>query len=121
MPSLRTPEGKKRYQEYMQSAPMNEECTLCKKPAIQEYKYWKITENRFPYDLIAETHTMIMPIRHVTEMDLTHEEKGEFLALKMNTLAEVYDYIIEPTSKNKSIPGHFHLHLIVGKSSKPKE
>lgn len=120
MPSLRTPEGKKRYQEYMQNTPTSDTCVLCDKPTIREFEYWKITGNAFPYDLIAQSHDMIMPIRHTTEIELTNAEKEEFLKIKLDILEEVYDYIIEATLKNKSIPGHFHQHLIVGKSSKPR-
>jgi hypothetical protein len=58
---------------------------------------------------------MLVPIRHTTEADLTVNEIMELAGIKSQIIAEEYDWIIEPTPKNKSIPDHFHLHLIVGK------
>ena len=116
MSSLRTPETKLKYQEYL-GAPVVGGCDLCRKPALQSFTYWKITENRFPYDLIAETHHMLLPIRHVTEEQFTPEEITELLMIKRSTVAEEYEWIIEASPKKKSIPSHFHLHLIVGKTS----
>ena len=74
MPSLRTPEGKKKYQEYLKTEPSGHACSLCEKEAIKQFTYWKITENAFPYDLIAKTHHMATPLRHITEDELNAEE-----------------------------------------------
>ncbi len=117
MPSLRTPKGKKAYQEYMAATPVTDACALCKKSAIRAFKLWKITENLFPYDLIAKTHHMLMPIRHTEEAGLTADEIMELSGIKNLLINEDYDWIIEATPKNKSIPNHFHVHLVVGKSS----
>lgn len=119
MPSLRTPEGKRAYQEYMATMPATDACALCEKPALRAYKHWKIIDNSFPYDLIAKDHHMLVPLRHVTEADLTIDEIMELAGIKNHHLEEDYDWIIEATLKNKSIPSHFHLHLIVGKPSRP--
>jgi len=59
---------------------------------------------------------MVVPIRHITETGLSKEELEEFASLKKDVIDPGYDYIIEATTKNKSIPAHFHLHLIVGKN-----
>jgi len=59
---------------------------------------------------------MLIPNRHVSEGNLTKEESQELQDIKGSYINTEYDWIIEPTHKNKSIPGHFHLHLIVGKS-----
>ena len=71
--------------------------------------------NSFPYDLIASTHHMIVPLRHVVEAELSAEELREFAVIKREVVDVGYDNIIEATTKNKSLPAHFHLHLIVGK------
>ncbi len=107
---------KNKYKEYIKLHPSDGTCSICSKPAIQIFKYWKITDNSFPYDLIATTHHMIVPLRHVTETGLSKEEVEEFTSLKEGIVDTDYDYIIEATTKNKSIPAHFHLHLIVGKN-----
>ena len=71
--------------------------------------------NTFPYDRIAETHHMIIPNSHVTEEGLSDEVKREFKKIKDEYIHKNYEYIIEATHKKKSIPEHFHLHLIVAK------
>jgi diadenosine tetraphosphate (Ap4A) HIT family hydrolase len=87
---------------------------LCEKVSIQSFTYWKITENSFPYDQIAKTHHMLVPLRHVIEDELSKDELAEFKTIKAEHVSE-YDWIIEATAKNKSIPNHFHLHFIVGR------
>lgn len=107
---------KRRYQQYQKDHPPSDECSICTKPAIKSFTYWKLTDNAFPYDLVASTHHMIVPLRHVTEDGLNPEEIKEFKTIKESLMNDTYDYIIEATQKNKSIPAHFHLHLIIGKS-----
>jgi hypothetical protein len=115
MVSLRTDEGKKKYREYIQTHPASQGCPLCEKESIKDFTYWKITENSFPYDKIAQTHHMVIPLRHGPEHDLHAEELEELKHIKATFINDGYDWIIEATHKNKSIPDHFHLHLIVGK------
>lgn len=115
MATLRTPEMKKKYQEYQKLNPVVDECAICSKAAIKTFKHWKVTDNAFPYDLIASKHHMIVPLRHVPEKGLNKEERTELESIKEMYIDPTYDYIIEATPKNKSIPAHFHLHLIIGK------
>lgn len=112
--ALRTKAMIERYAAYKATRPENDECALCVKPATQTFTYWKVTPNEFPYDLVAKTHDMIMPIRHAAEDELTPEEWAEFREIKAGFMQE-YDNIIEGTHRTKSIPAHYHLHLIVGK------
>jgi hypothetical protein len=49
------------------------------------------------------------------EAELSAEELREFALIKREVIDAGYDNIIEATTKNKSLPAHFHLHLIVGK------
>lgn len=115
MASLRSSEMVNKYNEHQKTGVLARGCPLCDTEPLKIFKYWKIIENDFPYDLIAKTHHMIVPIRHEAEKDLTEEELAELGEIKENYINQGYDYIIEPTVKNKSIPGHFHLHLIIGK------
>ena len=115
MPSLRTPEGKEKYRDYLKNEQPGGPCSLCEKEGLRSFKFWKITENSFPYDLIAKTHHMIVPLRHIPETGLHEKEIQELNEIKQGFINTEYDYIIEATPKNKSIPGHYHLHLIVGK------
>lgn len=116
MPSLRSPEGKKKYKEYLKTMSPDGSCPLCEKDPLQLFAYWKIIENSFPYDLVADTHHMIAPLRHVVEEDLNQAELKELKEIKAGMIQSTYDYIIEGTQKMKSLPGHFHLHLLIGKA-----
>jgi hypothetical protein len=58
---------------------------------------------------------MLVPIRHSTEGELTKEEIVEYADIKSNLGTTEYDYIIEAI--HKSVPAHFHPHLLVGKST----
>jgi len=109
--SFRTDEMNRKYKEYQESGGLSGACVLCEREPIEVFMYWKIIQNEFPYDTIAEIHEMIVPLRHVTESYLTQEEQDEFKIIKESRLQQ-YNYIMEATMKRKSIPAHFHLHLI---------
>lgn len=115
MPTYRSPLTQAKYDEYSKSDKPSLGCSLCEKPAIKTFNFWKITKNDFPYDKISGTHHMICPLRHVKEEELSKEEMEEFEKIKDEFLHKEYDYIMEATYKIKTIPKHFHLHLIVMK------
>lgn len=111
---FRTDAGAEKYRAYRANGALERGCALCDAEPVQVFEYWKIIPNNFPYDRIAEKHEMIVPLRHVTEGDLNDEEKAEYPQIKNSQLQE-YDYVIEVMQDKKTIPDHFHLHLIVGK------
>lgn len=106
----------KKYDDYRAHGALQGSCVLCEKVPLHKFVHWKIISNDFPYDLIAEVHEMIVPIRHSIEEGLTQEERDEFFEIKQGYLQK-YGYIIEATRTVKSIPEHFHLHLIIEKAS----
>lgn len=108
---FRSSEVSEKYRAYRGTGALENSCPLCKETAVVGYKSWKIIPNDFPYDLIADVHDMIVPLRHVDESGLSDEEKAELLEIKNSALSE-YDIVVEATKRNKSIPAHFHLHLI---------
>jgi hypothetical protein len=87
-------------------------CVLCEKESLQEFQYWRIIENMFPYDKVAKAHNMILPKRHIVETELSAEEVKELRDIKEKHLQKEYDFMIEAMPKMKSIPQHFHIHLI---------
>lgn len=103
------------YRKKIKEGLLDHGCRLCIKKALKEYKYWRIVENSFPWDNIAKTHHMVIPKRHITIDKLNREEKKEYEIIKENYIQPNYDTIAESTHKNKSIPAHFHLHLLVEK------
>lgn len=115
MASLRTEAMKQRYKEHQKVHPLSTSCALCEKEALKTFTHWKIMQNDFPYDMIASEHHMLVPVRHVTENELNAAETKELSVIKDTFINPTYDFIIEATPKNKSIPAHFHLHLVISK------
>ncbi len=108
--TLRTLKTHAEYERHRKS-PKFPECYICSAKAIKTYEKWKVIENEFPYDEVATRNDMIVPLRHTTEDGLTKEELDEFKEIKKD-INDKYDMITENTHKRKSIPGHFHLHLL---------
>jgi hypothetical protein len=112
---FRSNEVSEKYRAHRDTGALEKSCPLCDTTAVIGYRSWKIIPNEFPYDLIAVVHDMIVPLRHVDEAGLTDEERAELIEIKNSTLG-TYDIVVEATRHNKSIPAHFHLHLIKAKS-----
>lgn len=102
------------YKAYRAGGALDGACVLCGESALETFSLWKVITNKFPYDMLAAVHTMLIPLRHTTEAGLTDAERAELVTIKAS-YAQEYDYIIEATTRTKSIPQHFHLHLIKGK------
>jgi hypothetical protein len=115
MGTLRTAETQKKYRELIDAGGLKEGCALCTAPAVKTFTYWKVVNNTFPYDKVAKVHHMVLPLRHASETELTPEEWEEYQTIKNEYVQNEYEYIIEPTQKMKSIPAHFHIHLIIAK------
>lgn len=113
---FRTSETQEKYSAYQAAGHLAGDCVLCGAPSLREFKHWRVISNRFPYDKIAKTHDMIIPKRHVTEPELNAEEMEELREIKEGNLHKEYDFIIEATHRMKTIPAHFHLHLIVARA-----
>jgi diadenosine tetraphosphate (Ap4A) HIT family hydrolase len=112
---FRTPEQQAKYEAYKAAGNLDQGCVLCTKEPLREFQHWRIIENMFPYDKVAGVHHMILPKRHVLEPDLSEEEIAELRNIKEEHFPKNYDFIIEAMPKMKSIPQHFHIHLIVVK------
>lgn len=107
--SLRTDRGERYYQRAKKAGltrPLEEEKVLL------NFKYWKVIENRFPYDSCFQTHHMLIPKRKFSRrFQMTDDELDE-LDFFIDTYAEEhYDIVFENMMKRRSIAGLFHLHL----------
>ena len=87
---------------------------------VKEFAGWKIVENEYPYDRIAETNHMVTLKQHTAETALTSHEKMEYERDVKPYLQQQYDMIFENTLRAKSIPDHHHLHMIALKQTAPK-
>jgi len=117
MGSLRTPEMDAKYEAYKAQGGLAGKCDLCEAPALQTFTYWKIINNNFPYDKAAEVHHMVLPVVHVSQEEIPIEAWHELDDPKKGIINTMYDFIIEPTLKKRSIPAHFHLHLIIAEDN----
>lgn len=113
MSLLRSDEMRERYEAARKLREGDPACPLCDNPALKEFTHWKVMENNFPYDKVAKVHHMLLPRRHATEIELTAEEDRELIEIKESYVNAGYDFIFEASNKNKSVPKHFHVHLIV--------
>ncbi len=111
---MRTPEAMQKYLEHIAAGGLAQ-CPLCSGEPLKTFTHWKVMQNAFPYDGIARVHDMLVPLRHSTEGELTEEELKELFDIKQGHLNEHYEYVMEATNKTKSVPTHFHLHLIITK------
>lgn len=109
---FRTPEMHKKYLEYLAQQTPESACALCAMAPMETFTYWKIVINDFPYDLLTTQHHMAIPLRHATEGELTEEEWAEFQVLKKGYINDNYEYLMEGTDRTKSMPTHFHMHLL---------
>lgn len=79
---------------------------------IKEWKRWNLVENAFPYDAIARQHHLLFPKRQFThERSMSLAELFEFNNIKKE-ISGSYDSILENFESARSIPLHFHYHLI---------
>ncbi len=114
MGTLRTSETEAKYRAVKASGVMNDACPLCdERTSVKDFEHWRVIENLYPYDLVAKVHHMLVSKRHASDMELTDEEWEEFRSIKAGYVQEEYEFMIEPTWKQKSIPAHSHLHLLV--------
>lgn len=115
MLKTRTKKMHDKYKRYQQANFRPGWCSFCdvgKDKAIKTFRYWKIINNWFPWDRLTKTHHLLVPKRHTSGSKLTALEKSELEKIKAGYLNKKYDILAEATDRIKSIPGHFHLHLI---------
>lgn len=74
------------------------------------YTYFKIIDNRYPYDAILQTHHMLIANRPGANPDnFTVEEQREFKAIEFS---EFYKYsFVQTNYKARSIADIWHIHL----------
>lgn len=115
LPTLRTRKTENKYRKHREKMDLNK-CPLCNKKSIKIFKYWKIMKNDFPYDRIAKIHDLLVPKRHEIEDKLTRKELEELKSIKDNYVngknMHKYNFIMEVAKLEKTIPSHFHLHLL---------
>lgn len=109
---LRTPETFEKYH----NNPKRESatCFICDAESLWTYEYWKLIRNDFPYDAVAETHHMLVPLRHFpTNAEMNNGEARELgEILRMKDEGGNYDALIENFAGGRTFKSHYHIHLL---------
>ncbi len=110
---LRSEKAASEYEEAIKNRTPGSGCNLCndRDTTIQEFSHFVLMKNKFPYDRYFTKSDMIVAKKHVTELELSQEERTELAEIK-KVLSDSYDSLIEHLPKQKSIPGHYHLHVV---------
>ena len=111
---LRTPETNAKYQDAEKNG-INNSCFFCditRQVIIKEFEHFRLIENGFPYDAIAEVSHILYPKRHIKENEYTQEEINELNNIKTGYLQNAdYNYLMQGITRT-SIPAHVHYHGI---------
>lgn len=82
-------------------------------PVLFQFKNWRIIANNFPYDAAFEQHHLLVPNRTVANRSELNEAELEELETLMRYGASLdYDCMMENFPRNRTVPGHFHIHLL---------
>lgn len=90
---------------------------LIEEPRLQEWKYWALIENAFPYDSMFKTHHLLIPKRVVSEEELSELERLELRSI-LRQLNDNYDCSITNFTSKQSIRNHYHIHLLIYKDAR---
>ncbi len=114
MTEFRTQETNNKYKEAIRNG-LNDTCFFCeesRQKIVNDFLHWRIVENNYPYNAVAEVSHLIFPKRHIKINELNEEEISELKDIKLGYITEAkYDYILEAVAMT-SIPNHAHLHLL---------
>ena len=91
--------------------------SLSEEPALRVWKYWRLIENAFPYDIAFKVHHLLIPIRVIAKGQLNIAEKEE-LEIILDLLSDEYDCYLENFVSKQSIKNHYHLHLLTYKDDR---
>lgn len=83
-------------------------------PALQEWQYWRLIENRFPYDMIFDVHHLLIPLSGATDRDrLFQNEADELRDIIANMDRDnAYDALMDNFQGRRSVLGLYHIHLV---------
>lgn len=91
-----------------------EDFSFLKLEQLWSSQFWFIVNNEFPYDKVATTHHLLVPFRvFQDDWEMTHAEREELMGLKRSFAgSKEYDAMQENIAHRRSVPRHYHLHLI---------
>jgi hypothetical protein len=109
-PSERTRATQRQYQEDKEAGKL---VGLENEPPIQQYKYWKLVVNRYPYDAVWRT-SMLLVYKDISAWEFLSEDAiMELHELKIS-FKRVFDRITENGDAMTSVNYVPHVHLLQG-------
>lgn len=109
MMTWRTPDSEETYRIARQG--FSGECRICRIPVKREEGSFYIVANEFPYDAVSAVNDMLILKNHAPRLNITQIEELEEFKRKLGE-ERFYDLLLENLPCRKTIPDHFHLHLI---------
>ena len=113
MGTLRTAATEARYQADKangKTIPLDEE------PSIMDWYYWRVIENRYPHDMEASVHHLLLPQRKFAKIeDATAKELAELYTILFDYLYNKYSAVKMNYPRQQSVHNHFHIHLLTYK------
>ena len=109
--SLRTAASELRYQKDKAEGKCAQ--SFVDEPSIREWKYWRVINNNYHYDMAYGSGHMLIPKRIFARLrEINKEEFGELLDIHeaLDSTGE-YASIGMNFCHLQSIPGHLHFHL----------
>jgi hypothetical protein len=85
-------------------------------PSIVDYQYWRIINNKFPYDSVAKVHHMLVPKRQFAHPIEINKMETVELDTIIATYLDDYDAIMLNLPKARTIPNWLHYHLLTFKN-----
>lgn len=109
---LRKPESEKKYRRFKEETNFTNPFVEIPQKILHSFTHWILIDNLFGYDLLAQTHHLLIPKRvFAEETGMTQEERAELTHIKKN-YGGTYDMYIENCSSIRSVYDHFHIHCI---------
>lgn len=80
----------------------------------EELTYWRLIQNEYPYDRIAAKHYLLVSRRRFkNDFEMDADERAELLEFKKRLeQSQEFDFIGESISHRRTVPEHYHIHLI---------
>jgi diadenosine tetraphosphate (Ap4A) HIT family hydrolase len=107
--TLRKQESEERYMQHKDSG-LTKPLEL--EPSLKQWTYWRLINNRYPYDSVFEVHHMLIPSRSVSsDRELTAAEKAELENILHNFVEQNYHIYFVNTRQRRSNHSMYHIHV----------
>lgn len=108
--TMRLPADEQKYTEAKAAGDLK---PIHQEPAIQDFEYWRIVDNRFPHTRISDVDHLLVLKREAAIADVTAAEWSELLSLYSRLDGE-YDVITHNFASMRSVQSipHFHLYKL---------